>query len=91
MSNSNLSFNGAAVKQIGSPSLITLIGNQLNFNSVGVQSFAGSTVDAFGNTLTNNTTFGFDPSGGTISSDGQNNRAGNASDGAPNGTPLSKY
>jgi len=87
---SELAFNGAAVKEIGTPAIVTLIGCRIHGNSVGVQGISGAVTNLFGNSFTNNTTQAIIPSGGTVNSDGQNGKAGNAADGAPTGT-LTKY
>jgi len=85
VSNSDLSFNSAAIRQYTVNSSFNVINSQMNNNGTALQGFKGSTINAAGNTIAQNDT-GVIPNGGTISSDGTNKLLNNISDGAFNGT-----
>ena len=84
VANSDLSFNATAIKQVAAGSSINVINSQLNSNGTALQSFAGSTLRAAGNTMAQNGT-AVSPNSGTISSDGLNIPLNNISNGAFNG------
>ncbi|MGA2186415.1 MAG: right-handed parallel beta-helix repeat-containing protein [Bryobacteraceae bacterium] len=90
VANSDLSFNGAAIKQTAAGSSINVIGSQLNNNGTALQSITGSTINAAGNTMARNTT-AVNPNGGTISSDGLNNFLANGANGAFNGAAVTRF
>lgn len=82
---SDLSFNGVAVKAFEAGTTMNLANCQLNGNTTAVQSVAGSTIRVTGSTMRQNGT-AFSASGGAILSDGQNNADGNGSNGAATGS-----
>lgn len=85
VSNSDLSFNGVAIRQIAAGSSINVINSQINSNGTALQSFAGSTIRAASNSMAENGT-AINPNGGTISTDGLNRPLNNIANGAFNGT-----
>jgi len=85
VSNSDLSFNGTAIRQYASGSSFNVINSQINNNVTALQSYPGSTINATGNTIAENST-GVKPDEGTIFSDGTNRLLNNISNGAFNGT-----
>jgi len=81
---SDLSFNGVAVKAFDTGITMSLINCQLNNNGTAVQSIAGSSILVMGSTLSENTT-AFFPNGGLLLSDGQNNVNANGANGTVSG------
>ena len=77
--------NVAVQTAAGSNSTIAVLGCTLTGNGTAVQSCAGSTIRLSNNDLFNNMT-GINTNGGTVSSAGNNRKAGNATPGAPNAT-----
>ena len=90
ITDSDISFDAAGVKQVGTPSTVNISGSQISNNTNGLLGFGGATMNASGNTLSQNGT-GVSTNGGTIQSDGTNVPLGNTSNGVFNGTPIMKY
>ncbi|MBZ5591088.1 MAG: hypothetical protein LAP39_02555 [Acidobacteriia bacterium] len=82
---SDLSFNGVAVKALEAGSTINLSHCQLNNNATAVQSVSGSIIRVTGSTLRENGT-AFDANGGALLSDSQNDADGNGTNGAATGS-----
>jgi len=80
---STLSFSGIAFNQSGASSG-NLNSCQITNNGTGVQSTAGSGIGLFGNTFILNST-ALNPNSGTIYTDGNNEFAGNSTNGSANG------
>ena len=91
VSNSDLSYAFKAIKQSASGSVINVINCTMVGNSVAtLESNAGSTINASGNTIAQSP-LGINSAGGTISSDGTNIFLGNTTNGTFNGTAISKF
>jgi hypothetical protein len=81
---SDLSFDGVAVKAFEAGSTINVINCQLNNNNVAVQSVAGSTINVIDTTMSQNAT-ALNPNGGVLLSNGNNSVNGNTSIGSVTG------
>lgn len=92
LSDSDLSVGGTGVRQYQGGSTISVVDCQIsNFIANGFESFTGSTINASGDTLSNNGLALNTAGGGTISSDGTNLFLGNGSNGSFNGTAVTKF
>jgi len=82
---SDLSFNGIAVKALDTGVTMNVSHCQLNYNTTAVQSVSGSIIRVTNSTIRENGT-AFNANGGALLSDGQNNADGNGTNGAATGS-----
>jgi len=88
--NSDMSTSSKGIKQVASTSLINVINCQVTYMTVdALESTSGASMRASGNTLSGNN-LAVNPGAGTISSDGTNLLLNNTTNGAFNGTPITK-
>jgi hypothetical protein len=86
---SDLSFNGVAVKALEPGSVINVFNCQLNNNTTAVQSIGGSTISIFDTGMSENG-MAFFADGGALLSNGNNSVSGNTSLGSSTGSTGSK-
>lgn len=91
VANSDLAIGQKGVRQSAAASIVDVVNCQLSYFTIAaLESFSGSTIHASGNVIAHNA-LGINPNGGIISSDSRNTPIANTSDGAFNGSAITKF